>query len=147
MKEPQKKVDSSWKNKIEKERDVEEPETQDEPVKEEATAEPQPSCEQPDDQPAADTDDTSADERPPLGQPTFTSLVSQLTMQAMYSLGLVQMPDGNAPEADLEQAQYLIDMLALVEEKTEGNLTDEENKGLADTIHQLRMAFVAVTNK
>ena len=154
MKEPEKKVDSSWKDKIEKERVVEEPETPQEPVEQKAPAPPEPAVDQPAEQPAeqpveqpVENAATTEDGRPPLGQPVLTSLVSQLAMQAMYSLGLVQMPDGSAPEADLEQAQYLIEMLALLEEKTEGNLSDEEDKGLADTIHQLRMAFVAVTNK
>jgi hypothetical protein len=146
MKEPEKKVDSSWKDQVENERIVKKTEDPQEPVENEPTAAAGPAAEQPAEQPAADAE-PAEENRAPLGQPGLTPLVSQLAMQTMYSLGLVEMPDGQAPPADLEQAKYLIELLVILQEKTEGNLTDEETAALTETLHQLRMAFVAVTNK
>ena len=44
-------------------------------------------------------------------------------------------------------AKYNIDMLQTIEEKTKGNLTEQEEKVLADTLNQLRMAYVKVAGQ
>ena len=48
-------------------------------------------------------------------------------------------------EADPDHAKFAIDMLEVIAEKTKGNLSPMEEQGLGDILHQLRMAFVAVT--
>jgi hypothetical protein len=45
-------------------------------------------------------------------------------------------------EPDLELAKYNIDMLETLEEKTKGNLSEDEAKVLAETLNQVRMAYV-----
>ena len=50
-------------------------------------------------------------------------------------------------EADPEHAKFAIDMLNVIAEKTKGNLSPGEAQGLEDILHQLRMAFVAVTTQ
>ena len=139
MKEPEKKVDQSWKERIEQER-----------RHEEATAQPQPSP-KPEQEPAAappdDKKSTAPGAGPDLGPATFQALVTQLAMQTMFSLGLVQTPDGEAPEPDLDQSRYLIDLVGLLEEKTAGNLTEDEQKLLSNTLHDLRMAYLSVSRR
>ncbi|MCD6287854.1 MAG: DUF1844 domain-containing protein [Candidatus Hydrogenedentes bacterium] len=142
MKEPEKKVDSSWKEQVEKERTGKRSDDKEQKPVEEIKS----SAVEPETESKPETKTKQQTGRAPLGKPEFTSLVTQLAMQAMYSLGLVEMPGGERPQADLEQAQYLIDLLAIIEQKTTGNLTDDEQKVLIETLDQLRMAFVAVTN-
>ena len=79
--------------------------------------------------------------RGPLPKGDFAALVSMLVTQAFFALGLLQR-EGQKKEPDLEMAKYNIDMLEAIEEKTKGNLSDEEQKVLTDTLGQLRMAYV-----
>ena len=46
---------------------------------------------------------------------------------------------------DLEGARQTIDLIAILEQKTKGNLTEEEKKLVNETLFQLRMAFVEVS--
>ncbi len=71
----------------------------------------------------------------------FTGLVLSLGNTALFQLGLVQGPEGKM-DRDLTGARQTIDIIALLEEKTKGNLTDQEQKILTETLFQLRMAFV-----
>jgi hypothetical protein len=48
---------------------------------------------------------------------------------------------------DPHHARFAIDMLEIIAEKTKGNLTPQEDRGLQDVLHQLRMAFVAVSTQ
>jgi hypothetical protein len=57
----------------------------------------------------------------------------------------MQGPGGQAIPADPEVARFHIDMLELLQDKTKGNLTDEESKTLSATLHELRMMYVQVT--
>jgi hypothetical protein len=47
-------------------------------------------------------------------------------------------------EPDLELARYNIDMLEMIEQKTKGNLTEEEKEVMTNTLNQLRMGYVKV---
>jgi hypothetical protein len=77
----------------------------------------------------------------------FSGLISMLATQAFFALGVIRTKEDEEPKTDMALAQYNIDILGIIEEKTKGNLTDEEKKLLEGTIHQLRMAFVQVTQK
>jgi len=87
--------------------------------------------------------------RGPLPQGNFAALVSMLVTQALFALGLLEIKgqEGQAKEPDLELAKYNIDMLETIEEKTKGNLTEEEKKVLENTLSQVRMAYVQVTEQ
>jgi hypothetical protein len=89
--------------------------------------------------------------RGPLPKGDFAGLVSMLFTQTLFSLGFIQVKDDEKREPDLLLAKYNIDMLEMLEEKTKGNLTDDEQKALVQTLSELRMAYVkvadAVTNK
>ncbi|MFQ6034871.1 MAG: DUF1844 domain-containing protein [Sedimentisphaerales bacterium] len=82
--------------------------------------------------------------RGPLPQGNFAALISMLTTQALFALGLLQMKGQEKKEPDLELARYNIDMLETLQEKTKGNLTEEENKVLENTLNELRMGYVKV---
>jgi hypothetical protein len=55
--------------------------------------------------------------------------------------------EGQKKEPDLEMAKYNIDMLETIEEKTKGNLSEEEKKVLENMLSQVRMAYVKVAGK
>jgi hypothetical protein len=82
--------------------------------------------------------------RGPLPEGNFAALISMLTTQALFALGLLQIKGQEKKEPDLELAQYNIDMLQTLEEKTKGNLTNEEETVLANTLNELRMGYVKV---
>ncbi|OHB80153.1 MAG: hypothetical protein A2Z25_07135 [Planctomycetes bacterium RBG_16_55_9] len=89
---------------------------------------------------------TRAEERPrgPLPEGNLAALISMLTTQALFALGLLQIKGQEEKEPDLELAKYNIDMLQTLQEKTKGNLTQEEETVLANTLNELRMGFVQV---
>ncbi len=82
--------------------------------------------------------------RGPLPQGNFAALISMLTTQALFALGLLQVKGQEKREPDLELAKYNIDMLETLEEKTKGNLTKEEETVLVNTLNELRMGYVKV---
>ena len=82
--------------------------------------------------------------RGPLPEGNFAALISMLTTQALFALGLLQVKGQEKREPDLELAKYNIDMLQTLEEKTQGNLTREEETVLSNTLNELRMGYVKV---
>ena len=82
--------------------------------------------------------------RGPLPEGNFPALVSMLTTQALFALGLLHVKEQQKREPDLELAKYNIDMLETLQEKTKGNLTKEEETVLANTLNDLRMGYVKV---
>ncbi|MBI4585872.1 MAG: DUF1844 domain-containing protein [Planctomycetes bacterium] len=75
-------------------------------------------------------------------QASFTGLLYDLSMQAMLALGLVATQGQEEPVIDLPLARYTIDTLAVLEEKTKGNLTAEESAYLSQLLQSLRLRFV-----
>ena len=84
---------------------------------------------------------------PSLPEADFSGLVSMLATQAYYALGLLQAEEEKQPEPNLDIAKYNIDMLAVIQEKTKGNITEEEAKLLEGTLHQIRMVFVQISEQ
>ena len=70
-----------------------------------------------------------------------------LTTQALFALGLLEVKGQEKREPDLELARYSVDMLETLQEKTKGNLTQEEEKVLNNTLNELRMGYVAVADR
>ncbi|MBE0605019.1 MAG: DUF1844 domain-containing protein [Deltaproteobacteria bacterium] len=81
-----------------------------------------------------------------LGVPRFLDLVQSLQMGAMVGLGLLQGPDGKRPPVDLPAAKDAIDLLGILQEKTKGNLTKEEEEVLREGLYHLRMGYMAMIN-
>jgi hypothetical protein len=86
-------------------------------------------------------------ERGPLPEADMTGLISMLATQAFFAMGAFGTEEGKEPKIDLDMAKYSVDMLGVIEEKTKGNLSDEEAAALENTLHQLRMTFVNLSGK
>lgn len=77
----------------------------------------------------------------------FISLVSSLGSQAWIQMGKMKNPATDKIERNLDAASMSIDMLAMLKEKTSGNLSDEEANLLERTLSDLRMNFVQESGK
>jgi len=108
MDELKKKVDESWKEKVEKEK-VEQKE--------------------------------QGKFVPP--EPDFKFFITTLTLQASIALGHIPNPVTNKTDEDIVQAKFLIDTLGMLQEKTRGNLTEEESGLLENLLYELRTAYLA----
>lgn len=119
--EPKIIVDEDWKSQVEQER---------EQLKAAESEQPAPGAD--------------AMQMPPA---TFPVLLATLGSQAMSLLGLLPGPDGKADpsQVNLPIAKHMIDLISMLEEKTKGNLDQEEAGMLSENLHQLRMAYVAVS--
>jgi hypothetical protein len=76
---------------------------------------------------------------------TFERFLASLYMTAMMQLGLMRQ-QGAQPQVDIIGARQTIDTLSLIAEKTKGNLTNAEENFLQNSLYELRMAYVEVTN-
>ena len=76
---------------------------------------------------------------------TFERFLASLYMTAMLQLGLMRQ-QGAQPQVDIIGARQTIDTLSLMSEKTKGNLTAAEQNFLQNSLYELRMAYVEVTN-
>ncbi len=76
---------------------------------------------------------------------TFEKFLAQLYMTAMLQLGLMRQ-QGEQPRVDIISARLTIDTLSLIAEKTKGNLSPVEQSFLQNSLYELRMAYVEVTN-
>ena len=80
--------------------------------------------------------------RGPLPPPSLELLATSLAMQATAAMGLVPNPLTGKTDVDLEQAKHVIDTIALLSDKTQGNRTAEETAVLDELLHQLRLSYV-----
>ena len=74
----------------------------------------------------------------------FETLISTMATQALFALGAIADPRTGQASLSPELAKHHIDMLGVIEEKTEGNLSNEEKQMLSQTLHELRQRFVQV---
>ena len=75
-------------------------------------------------------------------QASFMELVNLLAMQAGIALGGYQGPNGENIPPNPHAAKHYVDLLEVIQKKTEGNLEDEEKKVLDAVLHELRMIYV-----
>ena len=73
----------------------------------------------------------------------FSTFTLSLATSALYHLGMAEGPDGAKGTVNRPMARQTIDTLELLQEKTQGNLSDEEAKLLDNVLYELRMAFLA----
>ena len=76
---------------------------------------------------------------------TFERFLASLYMTAMLQLGVMH-EQGQQPRIDIIGARQTIDTLSLLAEKTKGNLTPAEKSFIENSLYELRMAYVEVTN-
>lgn len=73
---------------------------------------------------------------------SFQILCGSLAAQVQMSLGLLPGPEGEPPAVELDAARQGIDLLAMLAEKTQGNLDERESRTLKDLLTYLRMLYV-----
>lgn len=84
----------------------------------------------------------------PLPPPNFEWLVYSLDLGARIALGILHFGDEkDRPKPDLRRAQHSIDMLAMVQEKTRGNLTLEEQRLIENSLTELRFRYVQAADE
>lgn len=86
------------------------------------------------------------DEQPQLDV-VFYQLILSMQANAWTALGKTASPVTGKIERNLEQAKFSIDMLEMLQRKTEGNLNEEERRLLEQTLFQLRMNYVDEVKK
>lgn len=78
----------------------------------------------------------------------FSTLVVSLSQTALVHLGDATHPDaGEKHERDIALARQTIDLLGILQEKTKGNLTGDEERLLDQVLYDLRMRFVEVSRE
>jgi hypothetical protein len=113
-------VDEDWKSQVEREKEV---------LRDQASS--------------TDTKRADSETEYPLPPANLAGMVSMFASQAMAALGLLPDPMTGEASTNRPLAKFLIDSLGVLEQKTEGNRTDEENNVLRDALHHLRMIYVA----
>lgn len=130
----EKKVDTSWKDEVRKEREA-------------AAQEPAPSS-----GPEAGKEAEEKPGRAPAGAPAkgeqpsriFMNFLAQIVQQGLMQLGAVESPFSGRREVDLEGAQFTIELLAALQDKTKGNLVDQEKRMLGEALRELQLHYVEV---
>jgi hypothetical protein len=83
--------------------------------------------------------------RAPLPEVNFNSLIFSLSSSALLNFGEIADPQTGEKKKDLDLAKHSIDVIAMLQEKTKGNLTDEEQKFLDSILTDLRWRYVKAT--
>ena len=92
--------------------------------------------------------DSRQDEpRMPLPPPTFAFMVLSLRAQGEVHLGLMHYGEDEKQAPDLQLARHSIDLLAMLLEKTKGNLSLDEQRMLENSLTELRFRFVQVSDE
>ena len=90
---------------------------------------------------AAETD-ADRPEDMPLPEVSFPTFILSLNASALMHLGAIEDPETGRPSKNLPMAKQTIDILSMLEEKTRGNLSKEEENMLKNILYDLRIAFV-----
>lgn len=112
-------IDEDWKSQVERE-------------KQELASAPEP-----------DSETTAPGTIPPA---TFPTLVTSIGTQALMTLGQIADPSSGQAIYHPDLARHHIDSLVVLQEKTKGNLTDEETEMLEQFVNELRQLYVAMQN-
>jgi hypothetical protein len=83
----------------------------------------------------------------PLPPPTFEFLVFSLKTQTEMQLGLFSFGEETKEGPNLPAARHAIDLLAMIAEKTRGNLSMEEQRLIENALTELRFRFVQVSEQ
>ncbi|MCD6296501.1 MAG: DUF1844 domain-containing protein [Deltaproteobacteria bacterium] len=81
-------------------------------------------------------------ERPPLPEVNFSTLTFSLSSSALFHFGEIADPQTGEKKKDLPLAKHAIDTIAMLKEKTKGNLTEEEQKFIDSVLNDLQWRYV-----
>jgi len=93
----------------------------------------------------ADTKETTtkkANQETVLPEVNFNSLIFSLSSSALFHLGEIAAPESGEKKKDLPLAKHSIDIIAMLKDKTKGNLDEEENKFIENILSDLRWRYV-----
>jgi len=123
---PEKKiiVDEDWKSQVEAEKEA----------ARRAEDSPKPS-------------EPQAGARVPMPPADLGFLIGTLYIQGAMALGLLPNPASKKTDVQRDQAKHAIELLTMLEQKTQGNRTPEESSELEAALHELRLAYVTVQQK
>jgi hypothetical protein len=104
-------------------------------------AEAAPAASSPSKQSMSSTEPSQAPPTPPV---TFSSFIISLGSSSLMLMGEQLDPQQPSMPANLPQAKEIIDLLSVLEDKTKGNLTSDEQTVLRDMLYALRMKYVTL---
>ncbi|MBW1705338.1 MAG: DUF1844 domain-containing protein [Deltaproteobacteria bacterium] len=81
-------------------------------------------------------------ERPPLPEVNFSTLIFSLSSSTLFHFGEIADPQSGEKKKDLPLAKHAIDTIAMLKEKTKGNLTEEEQKFIDSVLNDLQWRYV-----
>ena len=79
---------------------------------------------------------------PPLPEINFATFVASLNASALMQLGAIEDPTTGTTNKSLPMAKQTIDILSMMQEKTAGNLSEEEENLLKNILYDLRLMYV-----
>ncbi len=79
---------------------------------------------------------------PPLPEVNFSTFIISLSTEVLFHLGEIAHPGTGERQKNLPLAKHAIDTLAMLQEKSKGNLNEEEQKLLESMLYDLRMCFI-----
>jgi hypothetical protein len=82
-----------------------------------------------------------------LPETDFSTFLLSLATSAFCHLGKVPRPDTDKAEVNLPLAKQTIDILGMIEAKTRGNLSRDEERLLSSILHDLRLQYVGATKR
>ncbi|MBW2600975.1 MAG: DUF1844 domain-containing protein [Deltaproteobacteria bacterium] len=92
---------------------------------------------------AAKTEEkTASSEEVQLPEVNFSTFIFSLSSSAFLHLGEIEDPSTGTKQKNLPMAKHTIDILGMLKEKTEGNLTEDETQLLTNILYDLRMRYV-----
>ena len=77
----------------------------------------------------------------------FMNFLAGLAQQALMQMGEIESPFSGQREMDLQGARYTIELLSVIEQRTHGNVTEDEATAMKEAIHDLRVRFVQITQE
>jgi hypothetical protein len=77
----------------------------------------------------------------------FTSFIMSLATQVLVQLGEMPPPQGMEIPIDLESARQTIDIMAMLQRRTKGNLSPDESRFMEEVLHSLRVSFINTKKK
>lgn len=83
----------------------------------------------------------------PLPEVAFSTFIFSLSSSALVHLGEIPEPNTQEKRVDLPMAKQIIDTLGMLEEKTRGNLENDEERLLKSVLYDLRLRFVQKSSK
>lgn len=91
-------------------------------------------------------DETKKSAQAPI-EVSFGLFITGLMMEAVIALGDLENPVTHKKEPNLQHAKILIDTLEMLKEKTKNNLSKDEDEAMGSILYDLRMRFVAKSNR